>query len=145
MYRVEAVEKVPAETDLSEAEGDVDNATDENMDNLDNEEDNLKEKHSPNQSNEHYKSSVRHFSLAHKVRILQRRTRSCDGAEGDDSWQTQVLVTHQQAEDEGHEEGGDGAVGVGLGPVEHQYQLGEEDDVGEVTTENTGIDEIIIN
>ena len=37
MYRVEAVEKVPAETDLSEAEGDVDNATDENMDNLDNE------------------------------------------------------------------------------------------------------------
>ena len=94
------------------------------------------------QSYEHDEGSVWQFPLADKKRILQCWTISCDCTKGEDSWQAEVLVSNQQAEDEGQKEGGETAVSVGLGPVEDQEKLWEEDHVGEISTKDTEINDL---
>ena len=111
---MEAVEEVPAKTETNEAEHNMNNTTHKYMNRL------SKRQISitltlitlPHQSYQHNECSERQFSFTKLLRILHRGTRLRDGAERDDSRKAEVIIAHQQAEDEGHEEGGDSTICV---------------------------------
>ena len=63
-------------------------------------------------SNDHDDRSEGHLPLAHHLGVQGSGARSMEHPQGDDPWDAEILVTHQQPESEAGEEGEDAAVSV---------------------------------
>ena len=94
--------------------------------------------HMSRQADQHDDAPVRHLGRAHQLRVVNCRAGRRDDPQREVLSHSQELVTSQQPQDEAENEGGEAAVRVGLGEIQNQEELGEQEDVGEVTTEDAG-------
>ena len=88
------------------------------------------------ETDQHDDRPVGEFSGAEEVWVVDCGAWSCEDSQRQVLSQSQEFVTKEDPEDQAEEEGDEAAVGVGLGKVEHQEELREEEDVGEVTAED---------
>ena len=94
--------------------------------------------HMSHEAGQHDDAPVRHLGRAHQLGVVNCRAGRRDDPQREVLSHSQELVTNQQPQHEAEDEGGEAAVCVGLGEIQNQEELGEQEDVREVTTEDAG-------